>query len=147
MNKTLCLLLLAFVFAAIGCKTTGGGPKSVWGETYVDVVVPLDYEPHDNPPFKRTDGADGKRIYGRYAYRNTKGLDKPAELADWFKRELPKQGWEHQVDELNTDKGTCTLRYKKDGDQLVLKLAPDNLVNKSERFSILTVEMNPPYDN
>lgn len=146
MNKTLCLLLLAFVFAAVGCKTTGG-TKSQWGETYADVIVPADYVAYDSPPFKRTDGADGKRIYGRYAYRCSNGLDKAGDLAVWFKKELPKQGWEHQLDEVDADKGTMTLRYKKKDDQLVLKLAPDNLVNKSERFSVLTIEMNPPYDN
>lgn len=147
MTRTFCLVLVALVFAVAGCKTTGGTTKSQWGETYADVVVPGHYEPYDNPPFKRTDGADGKRVFGRYAYRCSKGLDNVADLAAWFKKELPKQGWEHQLDEVDADKGTATLRYKKKDDQLVLKVAPDNLVNKSDRFSILTVEMNPPYDN
>lgn len=146
MTRNLCLVLLAFLLLAAGCKTTAPS-KVEWGETYADVVVPAAYEPYDTPPFKRTDGADGKRIFGRYAYRCTTGLDKPAELAAWFRKELPRQGWEHQVGEVDESKGTLSLRFKKDGDQLVLKLAPDNLVNKSERFSVLTVEMNPPYDN
>lgn len=146
MTKNLTWLTLCLVLLLAGCKTTQQ-PKLEWGETYSDVVVPQEYTPYDTPPFKRQDSVDGKRIYGRYAYRCKSGLDNPKNLAAWFKTALVAKDWEHQVDDINADKGTMTLRYKKGEDQLVLKLAPDQLVNKSERFSVLTVEMNPPYDN
>ncbi|MBX3474984.1 MAG: hypothetical protein KF754_11425 [Planctomycetes bacterium] len=146
MTRNLSLLLLVLTCLVAGCKTTDK-TKVEWGETYTDVVVPAGYEAYGTPPFKRTDGADGKRIFGRYAYRNKEGMDKPSRLAAWFKKELPKQGWEHQVEEANDEKGTMTLRYIKNDDRLVLKLAPDNQLNKSDRFSVLTVEMNPPFDN
>ncbi|MBE7490793.1 MAG: hypothetical protein HS108_03370 [Planctomycetes bacterium] len=145
MNKTLCLLVLLLACMAVGCKTTGS-PKSEWGETYADVVVPASYQPYDTPPFRRTDGANGRRVYGRYAYRH-ETLDDPASLAAWFKKELPKKGWEFQVEEINADKGTFTLRFIKGDDKLGLKLAPDTRLQSSDRFSVLVVEMNAPYDN
>jgi hypothetical protein len=37
-------------------------------------------------------------------------------------------------------------RFKKGDDQVLLTLAPDQRVQASERFSILTVEMNPKFD-
>ncbi len=146
MSKSLCWLTLCLLMLVAGCKTTNQ-PKIEWGETYSDVVVPADYTAYDTPPFKRQDGADGKRIFGRYAYKNKLGLDNPKSLAKWFEKELGAKGWEHQVDDMDADAGTLTARYKKGDDQLVLKLAPDQLLNKSDRFSVLTVEMNPPYDN
>lgn len=148
MTRNFCLFMLGLVVVLAGCQTPPPRePDKPWGEPYADVVVPESYKPYNTPPFRREDGADGRRIFGRYAYKSTKGLAKAGELAAWFKIELPKQGWQNQLDEVDESKGTATLRYQKDNDKLVLRLAPDQLVDNNERFSILIVEMNPPYGN
>jgi hypothetical protein len=142
-------IALVVVFALLaGCKSTG--PRKnlghEGGEPYADVAVPTNYEPYDTPPFKRQDGAEGRRIYGRYAYKSTGGLDSAQKVASWLKSRLPSEGWEFQTEEVDDAKGTMSLRFKKDDDQVLLKLAPDERMQGSERFSILIVEMNPQYD-
>jgi len=147
MTSKLCMFSLGVLLLLAGCRTVEPTPDTPWGEPYADVAVPENYGPYNTPPFRRDDGADGRRIFGRYAYRSAAGLDKPSRVADWFKTELPKQGWASQLDELDDEKGTMTLRWQKGDDKLVLRLAPDTLFNNSDRFSVLTVEMNPPYGN
>lgn len=143
------LLVLSTVFALLllaGCATTKTVNKGhEGGEAYADVSVPSNYEPYDTPPFKRQDGASGNHIYGRYAYRSTDGIDSAQELTDWFKQNLPRDGWELQTEEVNEEKGTMSLLFKKADDQLQLTLAPDEKLQGSKRFSILIVEMNPQY--
>lgn len=139
---TLCVLLLA-----AGCSTTT--QKNLGhegGESYADVPMPAGYEPYDTPPFKRQDGSEGRRIYGRYAYKSTGGLGSAQKLADWYKKTLPGEGWELQTEEVNDSKGTMALLFKKADDQLSLKLSPDEKFQGTERFSVLIVEMNPQYD-
>lgn len=142
------LVTVTLLMLAAGCKTTG--PRQnlghEGGEAYADVPVPGNYTEYDTPPFKRQDGAGGKRIFGRYAYRSTDGLDTPSRVVKWFKDELPAQGWELQTEESDDDKGTMEVRFKKDEDLLTLALEPDSRVQGTERFSVLTVEMNPQYD-
>jgi hypothetical protein len=147
MTRNLCLFTIGLLLLLAGCHNPPKPPDTPWGEAYTDVVVPENYQPYNTPAFRREDGADGKRIFGRYAYKNVKGLDKPGALAAWFRIELPKHGWENQLDDVNEEKGTATLRYQKGDDKLVLRLAPDTLMSSSERFSVLVVEMNPPYGN
>ncbi|MCB9893064.1 MAG: hypothetical protein H6839_01285 [Planctomycetes bacterium] len=133
--------------ATAGCSTTK--PKNLGhegGEVYADVPAPANYEPFDTPPFKRQDGAGGKRVYGRYAYRSTNGLDSSKRVADWYKKALPDEGWELQTEEVDDAKGTMKLLFKKNEDQLELKLNPDDRLQGSERYSVLIVEMNPQYD-
>mgnify|MGYP001256624209 CR=1 FL=1 len=143
------LLVLSTVFAILlvaGCATTKHTNKGhEGGEAYADVPVPSNYEPYDTPPFKRQDSESGNRIYGRYAYRSTDGLDSSKEVADWCKKNLPREGWELQTEEVNDEKGTMKLLFKKGDDQLELSLAPDDQLQASKRFSILIVEMNPQY--
>jgi len=139
-------IILLFLLVA-GCKTTAHvNVGHEGGEPYADVAVPANYEAWDTPPFKRQDGSGGKRIYGRYAYRSTNGLDSAQKVADWCKANLPKDGWEFQTEEIDDAKGTMSLRFKKADDQVLLKLSPDERVSGTERFSILVVEMNPQYD-
>jgi hypothetical protein len=147
MTRNLCFLALGLLLLVAGCKTVPKDPQTPWGEAYTDVVVPENYHPYDTPPFKREDSPAGKRIFGRYAYKNVNGMDKADKLAQWFQIELPKHGWTNQLDEIDLEKGTATLRYQKDEDKLVLKLAPDTRFNSSDRFSVLVVELNPPYGN
>lgn len=143
------LLVLSTVFALLllaGCATTKTVNKGhEGGEAYADVPVPANYEKYDTPPFKRQDSDSGNRIYGRYAYRSTDGLDSATEVADWFKQNLPRDGWELQTEKTDEEKGTMSLLFKKDDDQLELKLTPDEKLQGSQRFSILIVEMNPQY--
>ncbi|MBK8207487.1 MAG: hypothetical protein IPK87_11985 [Planctomycetes bacterium] len=147
MKLSLTFLTLLAVLLIAGCKTTNGTNKSAWGEPYADVPVPANYEPHDNPAFKRQDSAAGKRIYGRYSYRSTgDSLDTPSKVLGWFKDTLPGEGWELMVEEHNDSEGTMKVRFKKADDQLELQLAPDARVQSSKRFSVLTVEMNPKFD-
>jgi hypothetical protein len=148
MKRAAVILSVLTLLIVAGCKSTG--PRKnlghEGGEAYADVVVPENYVEYDTPPFKRQDGASGKRLYGRYAYRSTDGLDSASEVQEWLKAELPKQGWELQTEELDDAKGTMSVRFEKDEDILLLELAPDDRVQGTERFSILTVEMNPQYD-
>lgn len=145
MTRTISFLTLGLLLFVAGCHTPPAKTNE-WGETYQDVVVPENYKPHDSPPFKRVD-RDGKRVFGTYSFKSSSGLDTPSKVAAWFKTQLPNHGWENQLDDIDDTKGTLKARYKKGDDQLVLKLVPDEKVNNSERFSILTVEMNPQYDN
>jgi hypothetical protein len=143
------LLVVSTVFAIVllaGCATTKTVNKGhEGGKVYADVPVPENYEPYDTPPFKRQDSESGNHIYGRYAYRSTKGLDSSKEVADWFKSSLPHEGWELQTEDVNDEQGTMKLLFKKEDDQLELSLAPDEHLQGRDRFSILIVEMNPQY--
>ena len=147
MTRAFGLLLVSLLVLLAGCKSTGPKPDIEWGDPYADVVVPGNYEAHDNPPFKRQDGSDGKRIYARYAYRSNNGLDKASRVAAWLKENLPKQGWKHQVDEADEAKGLLTARYIKGDDKLQVKLAPDKVKHSEEGASVLTIEINGQYDN
>ena len=143
---TISFVLVLALLAA--CKSTGPRPNlgHEGGEPYADVAVPENYEAYDTPPFKRQDGSGDRRIYGRYAYKSKGGLDSAQEVASWLKSHLPSDGWEFQTEEVNEAKGTMSLRFKKNDDQVLLKLAPDERTQGSERFSVLVVEMNPQYD-
>ena len=147
MTKYLVITTLFVLLFAAGCSTT----KTVNlghedGEAYADVPAPANYEPFDTPPFKRQDGSNGRRIYGRYAYKSTNGLDSSKRVADWYKKTLPSEAWELQTDDVNDTKGTMKLLFKKGEDQLQLTLNPDDRFQGGERFSVLIVEMNPQYD-
>ena len=147
MKRYLVLSGLIVLLFVAGCSTT----KHVnlgheGGEAYADVPAPANFEPFDTPPFKRQDGSGGKRVYGRYAYKSTNGLDSSKRVADWYKKSLPGEGWELQTEEVDDAKGTMKLLFKKDEDQLELKLNPDDRMQGSERYSVLIVEMNPQYD-
>lgn len=147
MKNALLLSTMFVLLLAAGCSTTKHknlGHEG--GEVYADVAAPAGYEPYDTPPFKRQDGDDGRRIYGRYSYKSTGGLGSAQKLADWYKKTLPGDGWELQTEEVNDSKGTMKLLFKKADDQLSLKLTPDERFQGSERFSVLVVEMNPQYD-
>ncbi len=140
---TFLLLLTALVIA--GCKTVETRTPE-WGETYADVVLPANYVPHDNPPYKRQDSADGKRIYGRYSLRSKgDGFDDPRKVLDFLKGSMAHDGWELMLENLDEEKSTMMARFKKGDDQVVLTMTPDRRVQGSERFSILTVEMNPKF--
>jgi hypothetical protein len=145
MKLSLAFLLLALLIIA-GCKTTGTKETPAWGDPYTDVVVPGNYEAHDNPPFKRQDGADGKRIYGRYSYRSTgTATDSPTGVLDFLKANMVQDGWALQTEEVNEEAGTMKVQFKKDDDVVQLTLTPDKRVQSDERFSVLIVEMNPKY--
>lgn len=147
MQKVVLLTSLLVLLAVAGCKTTPTVNKGhEGGETYGDVPVPGNYEPYDTPPFKRQDSDSGRRIYGRYAYKSTGGLDNARKAADWFKKNLPAEGWEFQTEDVDEDKGTAEVRFKKADETLLVALAPDERVQGSERFSVLVIEMNPQYD-
>lgn len=147
MQKVLVLTTLLVLLAVAGCKTT---PKEnlghEGGETYKDVPIPANYEPYDTPPFKRQDSDSGRRIYGRYAYKSTNGLDDAGKLTEWLKKNLPAEGWEFQTEDVDQNKGTAAVRFKKGDEQLLVKVAPDERVQGTERFSVLVIEMNPQYD-
>jgi hypothetical protein len=146
MARVVMLLGLAVLLLA-GCPTTQTGPVAEWGEPYDDIAVPSNYEPHDNPAFKRQDGAQGRRIYGRYSYRSVgDGLDSPERVLEYVKEEMPRLGWELMVEEVDTRRGTMSARFQKDDDQVVLRLEPDRRIQGSDRFSVFTVEMNPQYE-
>lgn len=145
--KSVMILSLFVLLLTAGCQTTG--TKNVGhegGETYADVPVPANYEPYDTPPFKRQDSDSGRRIYGRYAYKSTGGLDNARKVTDWLKKNLPAEGWEFQTEDVDENKGTASVRFMKGDEQLLIKLAPDERVQGSERFTVLVVEMNPQYD-
>ncbi|MBX3460110.1 MAG: hypothetical protein KF696_09160 [Planctomycetes bacterium] len=145
MQRTLTFLALMTLLLLAGCKTTNGNNKPAWGEAYADVPVPVNYEAHDNPPFKRQDSDAGKRIYGKYSYRSTgEGLDDAGKVQEWFKAELPNHGWELMVEELDKEKGTMAVRFKKADDQLLVSLAPDKRM-QGKRFSVLVIELNPKF--
>lgn len=148
MKRAAVLFTVLALVVLAGCKSAG--PREnlghEGGEAYSDVPVPLNYVEYDNPPFKRQDGATGKRIYGRYAYKSDDGIDKATRVLTWFKDELPNQGWTLQTEELDDDAGTMSARFKKKDNILLITLAPDDRVRGTERFSVLTVEMNPQYD-
>lgn len=145
MQRTLTIFALLAILLMAGCKTTDGGNKPAWGETYADVPVPANYEPHDNPPFKRQDSDSGKRIYGIYSYRSTgEALDDAAKVQKWFKEKLPDHGWELMVEELDTEKGTMSVRFEKKENQLLVTLSPDKKL-QGKRFSVLVIEMNPKF--
>jgi hypothetical protein len=150
MKYALMLPLLALLLFAAGCTTTPKNLGHEGGKPYADIPVPSNYAAYDTPPFKRQDSDAGKRIYGRYAYKSTDGLDSAAELATWFSRNLPAEGWQLQTEDVDDAKGTMTLRYIKgegdDAETLKLALSPDKRVQGSDRFSILIVELNPQYD-
>lgn len=147
--KRAAILLTVFTLVLVtGCRTTG--PREnlghEGGEAYADVPVPEGYTEYDIPPFKRQDGAGGKRIYGRYAYRSTGGIDKASGISRWFREELPMHGWDLQTDELDDEANTMSARFEKEDDILLVTLEPDNRKRGTERFSVLTIEMNPQYD-
>jgi hypothetical protein len=147
MAKALVLTSMFVLLLVAGCKSTPTVNKGhEGGEAYLDVPVPANYEPYDTPPFKRQDSTAGRRIYGRYAYKSTDGLDNARKLADWFKENLPAEGWVLQTEEVDEKKGTAGVRFQKEDEQLLITLAPDQRVQGSERFSVLVVEMNPQYD-
>lgn len=148
MKRISLLFMMAALLVFAGCRATAKRENlgHEGGEPYADVPVPDNYIEYDIPPFKRQDGADGSRIYGRYAYRSTDGINEAAEVYAWFSRELPGHGWEYQIHELDDSGQTMTATFTKGDDQLQLNLEPDNRVRGTERFSILTVEMNPQYD-
>jgi hypothetical protein len=148
MKATLTFLGLVAILLVAGCKTVQhDGPPWDNGEAYTDVVVPGNYIKYNDPPFKRQDGAGGKRIYGRYAYRSKgNGVDDAQKVLDFLKGNMAHEGWELMVEEAKPDAGTMMARFKKGDDQVLLTLAPDRRVQASERFSILTVEMNPKFD-
>jgi hypothetical protein len=146
MTRVAALLTLVLLLVA-GCPSTQKGPVAEWGEPYDDVVVPAGYSPHDTPAFKRQDGGQGRRIYGKYAYRSAgPELDSPERVLEYVKAEMPKQGWELMVESVNTQRGTMTARFQKGDDQVLLRLEPDRRIQGSDRFSIYTVEMNPQYE-
>jgi hypothetical protein len=147
MKSVLTIAFTCVLALLAGCSTTKHknlGHEG--GEAYADVPTPANYSAYDTPPFKRQDGANDRRIYGRYAYKSTDGLDSAKEVAGWYKEAMPKDGWEFQTEEVDEAKGTMSLRFKKADDQLLLKLQPDERTTGSERFSVLIVEMNPQYD-
>jgi len=147
MQKFIVLSSLVVLLLVAGCQTT---PKQnlghEGGESYADVPAPANYEPYDNPPFKRQDSEAGRRIYGRYAYKSTDGIDNSRKLTDWYKKNLAAEGWEFQTEDVDENKGTASIRFKKEDEQLLIKLSPDERVQGSERFSVLVIEMNPQYD-
>lgn len=148
MKRVSVLFVLATLMVIAGCKTTG--PRQNMGheggEAYADVPVPDNYVEYDVPPFKRQDGADGSRIFGHYAYRSTDGIDQANEVYTWFVRELPSHGWEYQVHDLDETAETLSATFIKGDDQLRIELAPDTRARGTERFSILTIKLNPQYD-
>ena len=147
MQKYVALASLVLILLIAGCESTQIENKGhEGGETYTDVPVPSNYEPFDTPPFKRQDSESGRRIYGRYAYKSTDGLDDARKLTDWFKKNLPGEGWEFQTEDVDEDKGTADVRFKKGDELLQIKLSPDERVRGSERFTVLVIEMNPQYD-
>jgi hypothetical protein len=146
MKATLTFLGIVAILVIAGCKTVERDTPE-WGEPYTDVVVPGNYVKHDDPAFKRQDGADGKRIYGKYSYRSKgEGLDDPKAVQEFLKGNMAYEGWELMVEELNESAGTMMVRFKKGEDQVLLTLAPDKRIRGSDRFSILVVEMNPKFD-
>ncbi|MBZ0136855.1 MAG: hypothetical protein K8I27_10820 [Planctomycetes bacterium] len=147
MHKVLVLTTLLVCLFAAGCSSTKKINKGhEGGESYVDVPVPANYEDYDTPPFKRQDSEGGRRIYGRYAYKSTDGIDSAREVTAWFTKNLPAEGWEFQTEDVDENKGTATVRFKKGDEQLKIELSPDERVSGSERFSVLVIEMNPQYD-
>lgn len=142
--KQLGLLTLFALLMLAGCTTTG--TKSEWGTPYTDVPVPAGWEKYDTPPFKRTDGSGGKRIFGRYSYQSGNDMANVNDTVAWFKAELPTQGWSFQSEEIEANLGKFELRFKKDDDILLLKMAPDEKLQKKNPYSVLVVEMNPQYD-
>ncbi len=148
MKRISLLLVMGALLVFAGCRATAQRENlgHEGGQPYADIPVPDNYVEYDTPPFKRQDGADGSRIYGRYAYRSVDGIDDAAEVYGWFSRELPRHGWTYQIHLLDESKQTMSATFIKDDDQIQLNLAPDQRVRGTERFSILTVTMNPQYD-
>ncbi len=148
MKHVTMLVGVLFVLLTAGCPTVQPLPGGFnEADAYQDVAVPGDFAPYDNPPFKREDSRQGKRIYGVYSYRS-KEIYPAARLADWFKKELPdRHGWDFINEELDAEKNTWRGRFEKKGDKLDLSVAPDKLAQSSERFSILVVKMNDPGGN
>ena len=148
MKATLTFLGIVAILVIAGCKTVPpAAPGWDGGEKYADVVVPSNYEPHNDPAFKRQDGADGKRIYGKYSYRSKgDGTDDPKAVQDFLKANMAYEGWELMVESIDEPAGKMMVRFKKADDQVLLTLGPDTRVRGSDRFSILVVEMNPKFD-
>jgi hypothetical protein len=141
------MLMVPVLLLVAACVTTPEGPQSVWGEPYDDVAVPEGYLPYDNPAFKREDGADGRRIFGRYSYRSPgETLDSAERVLNFLKEAMPEHGWEFMVESLDTQRGTMSVRFQKGPDQVLMRLAPDRRVRGTGRYSVLTVEMNPQYE-
>ncbi len=149
MNWTVLVLAVMFmgVMATTGCTSKKKTKEFDWGPSYSDVVVPDYFEKYDNPPFKRQDSEGGSRIYGRYSYQSTKGLLRAEEVAKWFEKNLPNEGWELIDQEWNNDKGTMTALYQKDEDKLEVSLLPEKETFETEAFSVLVVKLNPQFSN
>jgi hypothetical protein len=141
------LIIVALALAA-GCTTPPVAPEQPhWGEPYADVPVPEEYRPYHTPPFKRQDGAEGRRVFGTYAYRSPgPELEEPHRVVGWYKAMMPAYGWEFQTEDEGSAPGHMRIRFRKGDDQLVLRLHPDQNVRGTERYSVLVVAMNPPYE-
>jgi hypothetical protein len=142
----LCALLLAAASLG-GCRSTGSGEPLPWGPPFDDIVVPPNYQPYDNPPFLRTDSADGRRLFGRYSYRSTgEGLDNASRVAEFLRDSMANDGWELMVEEIEERRGNLMMRFRKGDDQALLKLYPDRRVRGSARYSVLEVVLNPQFE-
>ncbi|MDC1142742.1 hypothetical protein OAU50_06595 [Planctomycetota bacterium] len=139
--RVLGLFVISVLMFAAGCKSTGEVTTFDWGPAYEDVSVPSDFEAMETKPFVRND-----RSYGKYFYRSTKGLLRPVKVSKWFRDNLPSDGWGFQEEDMNDAKGTMILRFIKGDDQLTIKMNPDKRMSATERYSVLTIEMNSQYD-
>lgn len=139
--RFLGLFVLSILFVVAGCESNGKVKEFDWGPAYEDIAVPEVFEPLRTKPFKRN-----KRIFGKYFYRSSKGLERPNKISAWFSKELPKQGWELQGNDSNDAKGLMTLRFIKGDDRLTINMNPDERMSANQRYSVLTIEINSQYE-
>jgi hypothetical protein len=66
-------------------------------------------------------------------------------VLNFLRDSMANDGWTLMVEEHDDRRGTMSARFSKGADQVVLSLAPDEIVRGSPRFSILTVHLNPQY--